>query len=150
MHRTTMKAGLSMPVIVELRRLLERAREILIERHTEPTEAGVMGLGILYGLFLLLPFDSFTSPVFRVLLSVAPEAVWGCLSLGYGLAMLVGIAGYSEWLRSNAVFAASGHWLFVATSAFLGSPLTPAWVVYSAVAGASIWAFIRVQRRQRE
>lgn len=102
---------------------------ILAEHDTEPTELRGGFLKVLVGLWLILPFQTFSgSPSFGVI-SVIPENLWAIFLVVIGIGHLMALAnGEPNWRRWSAlvgcfVWSAMGITFLWANPAGIGSML---------------------------
>src|SRR5688572_6041806 len=116
---------------------------ILAEMDTEPVELMGGGAKIVMGVWLLLPFQSFTSSPTFAALSVLPEWLWGTFLLCVGLFHLAALRdGYRGW-RKWAALVGFLIWVSFGTVFVWTNPPAIGWVLFMSVGGAQMWASIR-------
>lgn len=120
--------------------------KILAEHDTEPTEvaSGVMKVGL--GLFLLLPGQTFTNPVYA-LLAALPEPLWGGILVVLGVVHILAVRDGSRVWRRRMALAGFLMWCLFTLSFALGNILNTGCVVYGLLAFGQGWCYIRLGRR---
>ena len=83
---------------------------------------------IAWGAWLLLPWPSFEVSAFRMLGSILPENVAGCLMVLIGLAVLLAASNGAR-LRMVVNGMLTFAWCFIAVTAFLSAPASTAFVL---------------------
>jgi hypothetical protein len=120
---------------------------ILAEMDTEPIELIGGGTKVLMGVWLLIPWQSFTSsPTFAVL-GVLPEWAWGTFLLVVGLAHLAALrSGHHSW-RGMAALIGFLVWFSFAFVFVVTNPPAFGWIMFLSVALAQMWVSIRLGLR---
>lgn len=122
-----------------LKRMIVNALHI----ETRPLEISTAVQSILWGTWLLLPFQTFgSSPVFSVMAVVAPEQVWGVLALASGVFQLV--AAHTKRLkwRWYATCLTLFLWMFIDVAFWLTQSYSTASVANLVFVVMSGWALI--------
>lgn len=99
---------------------------------TQPINTSAVILMALYtffwGLFVMLPFESFDSLRFTFLLSVMPEVAWGFVAACVGYVMLIGVLQHSFNSLSRGSFVGFIHWFIIAVGYFIGDWTSTGWL----------------------
>jgi hypothetical protein len=100
-----------------------------------------------WGVWLLLPFDTFSSSATFVLLArTAPEWVWGAFMCAGAITTLVGLYRRSCPVRRHGLIAMTIVWMIVWTSFAIGNWRSTAAVTYLWWAILCGYWYLRVQR----
>lgn len=83
-----------------------------------------------WGLFLLLPFNTFQNPIFTVMHAYAPEWFWGALVFGVGIRLRSAVNSKRTKRIRDALFGIMVLWLFITTMLCVASSYGTNWVVY--------------------
>ncbi len=128
-------------------RLVARLDEILWKRDFEFAEL-LSGLtAALWGLWLLLPWDTFEpSPGFSVMRVLAPEWGWGLVMTFIGISQLYALLIDERRPRLNFSLMASAAWVFIATAVGWANPTGTGVIIFSMFALSAFWAFLRIGR----
>lgn len=105
-----------------------------------------------WGGWLLGPFDSFSaSPVtFRAMRELAPEVIWGIGLTVLGLVRIWSLLGGApRRVRIWSALTTTLAWLFIAVMVTYSNPTTLAAPVYSIIALAACWAYVRARLEVR-
>ena len=104
----------------------------------------------LWGLFVMLPFFEVfdQAPIFRILTEIAPEWLWGIVTMLTGLYMIWGVAKPSVTSLIRAGYAGAIHWLVIASCFFIGDWQNTGWLtsLFIAIYCAFIYLNVRVNR----
>jgi hypothetical protein len=120
---------------------------LIYASHTEPMEFLTALLAVGWGVWMLLPTESFL--FFRqywFLLVVAQEEIWGWMFVSVGLASLFSLIEGSVMRRRILMFCIFMFWLFLAAAFAITEPTLPITFFYSVMALATMWTFIRLKR----
>jgi hypothetical protein len=98
-----------------------------------------------WGLWLLLPFDSFSSRNFRVLAWIAPEEAWGLFALATAALRVYGVLADSKECRMGAAWLGFLIWTFVAYGIAFTDVRSTGVPVYAAYAAVSAFVAIRLK-----
>lgn len=124
--------------VEDLRRLrLAPARLwwVLSKAHSDLTELLFSLIAIIWGLWLLLPFNSFgSSPSWSAMLAFASEDTWAIWILIIGLIQFLGVACNYESSRKRSPFVLFLTWLCVAAGLIFTSPITTGIPLYGSIA----------------
>lgn len=122
-------------------------RLYLLLRWADPRiiEFGNALLAVVWGTWLIMPWEAWSgSVIYRPLLHLAPEHVWGAVYAAIGATHVrVALSGSYRWRQ---VFSYVGvcKWSLVAALFISGQLHATATVVYGMVAVSSAWVVIRV------
>lgn len=109
-------------------RAVVRLQELWQAADYEPLELALSIATVMLGAILLLPFDTFGSaPAFATLRGIAPEWLWGLVTVTPGLLAVVAAVYELYWLRLLCILAHVFWWLFVGTLLCTGNPYGFAW-----------------------
>lgn len=97
-----------------------------------------------WGVWILLPFSNFVSPV-AAWDGILPSVVFSVGSVAIALAALVGAGGNVYLARRGAAFAAAVLWLSVGSSMLLTGQHDHVAVLYLCLSAASFWLHVRVR-----
>jgi len=108
--------------------------------------AFILAMGLLaYGVWLLLPLDSFANPAYALMGDIATKQTWGAVFAFSGATL-----GYGVWTRSDE-WIQRGSWLgfvlwtVVAVLGVISAPLTPVLIVRMTIALMHAWVYIQVR-----
>lgn len=102
---------------------------------------------LVYGLWLLLPIDTFGSaPVFAGLKQIAPEPVWGLIIAGSGAAKMAALRWGNTLARRAILFWLFILWMFLAASVALANAGSTAVPTYVLMAGGAGYCYVRMGR----
>ena len=106
----------------------------------------ILGLGLLiWGLWVVFPGTSFTSPVYTYMLELAKEAVWGAMFAFAGITTLVGVwIKDIEWIRRGS-FLGFLLWGLVAGLGLVAEPSGPVVVTRLIIALMHAWIYMQVK-----
>lgn len=117
---------------------------ILAEHDTEPVELMGGGTKVMMGVWLLLPFQSFTSSPTFAALAVLPEWVWGTFLLCVGVFHLAVLRnGDRDW-RKWAALIGFLIWVSFGTVFVWTNPPAIGWIMFMSVGGVQMWASLRL------
>lgn len=116
---------------------------------TTPVESITAVQSMLFGLWLVLPFDTFGSgSVFDVMHQIAPEDWWGILMMALGIAQLLSVhmkhIEYRIWVTRVMLPV----WLIIDASFLLSRTASSASITYFVFVLCSIWSLISLALRQ--
>lgn len=133
-------------------RMAERFYQLVFKREIDFPEV-VMGLAIaLWGVQLLLPWETFTAAAsFGVLRAVWPhtETGWGVMFLAFGLFNIAAYFSGHLYARILASLFVSSAWAFIAGAFGYVNPSGTGVVIYAVVSVTSTWVFLRLLMRLR-
>ena len=116
---------------------------------TTPVESITAVQSMLFGLWLILPFDTFDSgSVFDIMGQIAPETTWGILMTILGVSQLYVVhlkrAIYRIWVTRIMLPV----WLIIDLSFLLSRTASSASVTYFVFVMCSVWSLISLALRQ--
>lgn len=132
-----------------MRHVQPRRRYSLLKALTDysPTRgtALILAVGMLaWGVWVLLPYVSFTGAVYTLMGQLANEEVWGGLFAFAGLTMGFGVWTTNiEWLRRGA-FIGFALWTLVAVLGVIAEPTATAVVTRAIIALMHAWVYVQV------
>ena len=132
-----------------IRKLLDALNFYLWKANTETGELLLGFTGLVWGIWLLHPAETFQLPSYQGFIEVAPEWAWGLAFLLLGLFTLYATLINSYKCRRLSTLANVIGWTFVMTAFFVHVPQSTAVPVYFLIALSSIWLHIRVRFRGR-
>lgn len=115
------------------RDLYARLKYILLHSEGALLEFVMCVVSILWGGWLILPFDAFSTTAFRVMGQIAPEDVWGGIVLFIGLAKMFSLLAQKKRAKKYLFFASIFIWSCVAISFIAASPTAPGTPIYSLI-----------------
>ena len=125
-------------------------RLLFILRHS-PSEAVEFLIGLqslLWGVWVsFYPTESLTASAYHSMLFLAPEWIWGILTIGLGSIKIWTVTDGNCYIRRWGLVASFLIWLFIAISVFLDNPASPRFVIYMLISLASIWCYWRFGSR---
>lgn len=116
---------------------------------TTPVESITAVQSMLFGLWLILPFDTFDSgSVFDIMSQIAPEVFWGILMTILGVSQLYVVhlkrVIYRIWVTRIMLPV----WLIIDLSFLLSRTASSASVTYFVFVVCSVWSLISLALRQ--
>ena len=127
-----------------LNRISQRMYTLVRVYHHDPIELAVSPLCTLYGLFLLMPWDTYgSSKAFNVLAGWLPEWTAGLLFLVIGGRWFIGVMLEQRFPRRlNSFFAFA---LYTLWAVMIGVANLPGlgWLIYGGMAMLCLWACYR-------
>lgn len=116
---------------------------------TTPVESITAVQSMLFGLWLILPFDTFDSgSVFDIMSKIAPEVFWGVLMTILGVSQLYVVhlkrVIYRIWVTRIMLPV----WLIIDLSFLLSRTASSASVTYFVFVMCSVWSLISLALRQ--
>lgn len=133
-----------------INRIRETHAEVVWQSDPEPCEFIVGLRAVCWGLWLLLPMDTFGSlaPAYRTLAQLAPETVWGAWMFGLGVAVCWGITFGSLRLRRRLQFVHFLSWALISGAFLVANPAAAATqhLVTAVVCG---WVYLRIGRYRK-
>ena len=108
--------------------------------------AAILAAGLLvWGLWVLAPGVSFTSPVYAYMLTLATESVWGGLYAFAGITFMVGVLIKDiEWIRRGS-FLGFLLWGLTAGLGLVAEPSGPVVVTRLIIALLHAWIYLQVK-----
>lgn len=125
--------------------------KVLVQGDTAPIEIFASIRIVLWGFWLLLPFNTFDSlpRVYGTMQRIADETTWGILATGLGLWLLVGVAtGDYRW-RKTACFFGFLFWFMLGVMHVAHDYRTTIYLQHLANCMVLGWAYIRDSRTSR-
>lgn len=125
---------------------MNNIRRIILHEDTESTEFVIGCFAAGWGLFLLLPFNTFASAptAFRAMEQTAAEWAWGAVLLSVGLLKLIGLYTGRLTLRRLGGVLVTGLWGFITVMVVRSNPLSTGIVVYGLLTIFSGWTVWRM------
>lgn len=122
---------------------IEQFVSILNRRHDE---ARIAAFTLAWGVWLLLPFRTFTSvtAAYVEMEKVGSETAWGLAVVTIGLLKLWGILTGGRWRRLLFGCLAGALWTSVAVLFYLSSPASTGVPVYGVLAISAIWTAFHI------
>lgn len=116
---------------------------------TTPVESITAVQSMLFGLWLILPFDTFESgSVFDIMHQIAPEVFWGILMTILGVSQLYVVhlkrVIYRIWVTRIMLPV----WLIIDLSFLLSRTASSASITYFVFVMCSVWSLISLALRQ--
>ncbi len=123
---------------------MKTLKQILLYADGELLELYLGVFSLLWGLWCILPMDSFrVSGAFALLGRIAPEHVWGIVVAGVGAVKIFAVVKKFISLKKIAFVAALFLWLCVAISFIAGLPFSVGLPIYSLTAFANFFCLWR-------
>ncbi len=94
----------------------------------------------LWGLWLLLPWDTFSTPAYAFMSNIAPEAVWGLAMFFIGIVQFGYVIYGTLAHRRVSMKLASLVWIFIAVNFSIARIESTAVPIYTVFAIAAYWA----------
>lgn len=129
-----------------LRNMLVRSwwGAILREHDTEPAELSGGVLKVALGVWLLLPWDTFSSsPTFRVI-SIMPEWLWGTSLVGIGVFHLSALRSGDVQQRQVGALIGFLVWFALGSVFVWTNPPAIGWILFMWAALMQMWASLRL------
>jgi hypothetical protein len=131
-------------------RALRRFRYLLLDADFQFIEAWSALMGVWWGTWALMPFDSFSgNSAFRAMAWLAPEWLWGVVFATGGLMQLSNVLHERHRARMLTAFIGSVSWMFAGFMFVAGNYTTPSTVLYFGLAMAEAWCYLRLSIRQK-
>jgi len=116
---------------------------------TIPVESITAVQSMLFGLWLILPFDTFSSgSVFDIMNQIAPESIWGVLMMVLGITQLYTVHTKRVFYRIWATRIMLPVWVIIDLSFLLSRTASSASITYFVFVMCSIWSLISLALRQ--
>lgn len=116
---------------------------------TIPVESITAVQSMLFGLWLILPFDTFGSgSVFDIMRQIAPETTWGVLMMILGVAQLYVVHVKKVLYRIWVTRIMLPIWVIIDLSFLLSRTASSASVTYFVFVMCSVWSLISLALRQ--
>lgn len=116
---------------------------------TTPVETITAVQSMLFGLWLVLPFNTFNSGnVFDIMNQIAPESVWGILMMVLGIAQLYTVHTKRVVYRIWATRIMLPVWVIIDLSFLLSLTASSASITYFVFVMCSVWSLISLALRQ--
>lgn len=108
--------------------------------------AAILAMGLFtWGVWVLFPGESFTSPVYDYMETLAKESVWGGLYAFAGITLLIGVFIKDiEWIRRGS-FLGFLLWGLTAGLGLVAEPSGPVVVTRLIIALLHAWIYIQVK-----
>lgn len=108
--------------------------------------AFILGMGLLcYGIWLILPLDSFANPAYALMATLATKHVWGAIFTFSGSALMYGVFTKSEeWIQRGA-WLGFFLWTIIAILGIFTVPMAPVHIVRMTIALMHAWVYIQVK-----
>jgi hypothetical protein len=119
---------------------------------TRLLEISLAFMSLVWGAWLLLPFDVFTSSSSFTNMGVLPEWVWGITMTSLALCNLYTLWGNtSEYIRARLLQLSSSIWIFISAGMFLSNWKSTGPIVYLSLALISgVTSLILFRRDQHD
>lgn len=128
-------------------KLLKKAKcitlQLLWNAHIEVVDLFLAWVMFAWGLWVMLPFNTFRIESFREFAAYFPEPVWGVVYMLAGLAGIIGVLTYNYSIRRIHSVVAIFLWLFICVAFVSSNPATTGVVTYGSFALAQMWLFVR-------
>lgn len=116
----------------------------------EPLELFLAITTTLWGFFLLLPFNTFsTSGSFNILGSIAPEFGWGMFVFIGGLLHVISISRNDIYWRRDLNMILYLVWLFFAINFIQANPYGTGTIIYPMIFIGKAWVYLRISQQIR-
>lgn len=116
---------------------------------TIPVESITAVQSMLFGLWLILPFDTFGSgSVFDIMRQIAPETTWGVLMMILGVAQLYVVHVKKVLYRIWVTRIMLPVWVIIDLSFLLSRTASSASITYFVFVMCSAWSLISLALRQ--
>jgi len=120
----------------------------LLNRQTWTLELFLAVQSLVWGLWLLGPWDSFAAvPGAFTVLGLVPEPVWGAVFTAHGAVHLYAVLREEPLLCRRMVLTLACLWSFVFVSLLLTIPLATSTPIYGASVLGCAWVFFRLHWR---
>ncbi len=108
--------------------------------------AAILAMGLLvWGVWVMFPGVSFSSPVYEFMLTLAIEPVWGMLYAFAGITFMVGVWTKDiEWIRRGS-FLGFLLWGVTAALGLVAEPSGPVVVTRMIIALLHAWIYVQVK-----
>lgn len=119
-------------------------KSIYNSHSSKPTEIITGIASLFWGIWLLLPIQSFGTASYAFINSLAPESAWGGFMLVSGsLQLLFAVRGNFHSREVSMKFSALG-WAFIATGFILSGTWSTAIPMYTIVSISAYWASLKL------
>lgn len=130
---------------------MKTLRDVVIKGDTHPTSLFMAMLLVLWGVWLLLPFNTFTeTSIWQAMAPIAGENVWGLVFLGLGLAEIATLYWHLLTWHNALMLVNFSLWSFISAGFWFSLPTSVAPPTYSLVALFAAWVYLRDARLIRE
>ncbi|RYG33584.1 hypothetical protein EON81_17840 [bacterium] len=114
---------------------------------TRPIEGLYCLLTLAWGLSLLFPGDAFAqSRNFRPMASLAPDWLWGLLTIGVGTIRAYGLGRGKVWARLFAAMGGGVVWSFVWLTMLMANSISTGVAVYGVLSMVNLLVFVKICR----
>lgn len=129
-----------------MKTVFDNMLKILLAGETFATEIILAWFLFNWGVWIILPFSNFVSPV-TAWQGAFPSVVFSVVSVTLAVAAIVGASLNDYLVRRLATFAAGVLWLSVGSSMLLTGQHDHVVVLYLFLSAASFWLHVRVRFR---
>ena len=116
----------------------------------KPIETFLIAHMMSFGVVLLLPNDTFASPLYRNMAYIAPEEYWGMLCIFISLFQLFSMLHDEKALKITSLIATSFIWSSIGTMFLIEGIVTGVYstgITYLCVAILSLWLSYKIGRQ---
>lgn len=127
--------------------VMKRILHIIRDYDHEYTEFSLAIFKFIFGVWFLLPFDTFSDTnTYRLMGQIAPEEVWGILFLVIGVIQMWGLVdGRHYIIRSWVSLIGVNLWLALSILSLYGNPSSPGFGVTLVFSLSNIVIYLRLR-----